>query len=224
MTLYSDLMFPAQPGVVARYGSRDLKQEGTLLSQQNSRPVVAFTDDGAPMVIGDEQAGHARNLVRADTYPNYLGMSYNPIIVGPLGLHKDLPEDNQLGAESSEYRTVANMTQWEIAAVDFAALRALELAGKRQLTSSRRGWRSELKEVPTWEIHTRIQIDDVDRALTGAYDILQTSLPGHADVYRAIDCYVRERIRSQRLHDTRKLLTVLAESGCLARLNYANPS
>lgn len=224
-------MFAAQPGIVARYGPQRSAQEGELLTRETTKPVVAFTDDGVPMVVGDEESGHNKKLISADTYKNYVGISYHPVVVGPLGLHRNMSssgdnesnsapngETEEVRSSELEYRTVASMTQWEIAAVEFVALRALELAGKRQLTANRR-WRGELRDVPAWEIHTHVLIPNVDKSLWGAFDLLRVCLPGHDDVYRAIDEYVRERIATQRLHDPRRLLTVLADAGCLAKMN-----
>lgn len=223
--LYSNQMFAAQPGILAQYQEKEQYEKSA--SSQTVKPVIAFTDDGIPMVIGNEETEYSRNLVRADSYDNYIGMAYHPVVAGPLGLYRARSEraGQKLASGSVaiseidfDERMIANMTQWEIAAVEFAALRALELAGKRQLGNSSRSWRGELREVPSWEIHTHIKVTNVEKALSGAYDLLRTCLPGQDDVYLAIDDYVRERIRTQRLHDPRRLLATLTDAGCLARL------
>ncbi|MGW1681389.1 hypothetical protein [Saccharopolyspora sp. NPDC002376] len=223
-------MIAAQPGITARYNIKESDENRKIVSRQLARPVIAFTDDGEPLVIGDASKCENRKLIRADVYDNYIGMTYSPVVLGPLGVNPALPGASSDEVESqpsqwqetfeddSNHQVIVSMTEWEVAAVEFAALRALELAGKRQISKQRRAWRGELQDVPAWEFHTRLPIDNEEKALDGAFELLRTCLPGREDVYAVIERYVRERLTTRKLHDVRRLLTMLAESGCLARL------
>lgn len=102
------------------------------------------------------------------------------------------------------------------AALEFGAVRALELAGKRMLNNGPRANRGQLRDVEPWAIHTRLPVADADDVLSGAYNLLQLCLPDQPGIYATIDNYVRERLASQQPHDRDVLLTMLAEAGCLA--------
>lgn len=191
----------SQPGVLALFRRTAEEDNEDAVTEYERRPVVAFTEDGAPLVVETSGEHDTRFLVRADADKRFAGMAYSSTVFG--------------GLSSSQENRVLGLTDWEIAAVDFAALRALELAGKRQLTNAARAYRYGFRDVPTWEIHTQMQINNVDKALNGAFDLLRACMPGHDRVFRVIDEYVRERIATQRLHDTRKLLNMLSNAGCL---------
>lgn len=190
-------MFAAQSGILAWY--QDRSGHDDTESPLRSRSVVAFTDAGEPMVIGDAELDENQRLVRADSYSGYVGMAHSP-----------RGYDDTRGANSS-----LTPTPWEIAAVEFAALRGLELAGKRLLTRDSRKWRDTLKDVPAWELHVWLPIHNVDRALESAYDLLHACLPNQQEIYKTIDNYVRERLATRTPHSRVRLLTMLAESGCL---------
>lgn len=204
-------MFRAPHGIVARYRDEDTESLHKPHTNQRTKPVFAFTDNGEPMVIGDDELGHSLKLVRADTYSNYAGIAYIP--AGFL----DESDTNAAEVEYNSPRANAfsrlTPTSWEIAAVEFAALRALELVGKRLLTRPLRG---ELRDLPTWEIHTRVSTANPDKVLNGAYDLLRTCLPGHDEVYMVIDSYVRERLATRTAHDRFRLLAMLADAGCFS--------
>jgi hypothetical protein len=102
------------------------------------------------------------------------------------------------------------------AVLEFGAVRALELAGKRLLNNGSRAYRGQLRDVEPWAIHTHIQAADADDVLSGAYNLLQLCLPDQPCIYATIDSYVRERLALQQPHDRDRLLTMLAEAGCLA--------
>lgn len=102
------------------------------------------------------------------------------------------------------------------AALELGAVRALELAGKRMLNNGPRSNRGQLRDVEPWAIHTRIPVADADDVLSGAYSLLQLCLPDHPCIHRTIDAYVRERLALQAPHDRGRLLTMLADAGCLA--------
>lgn len=104
----------------------------------------------------------------------------------------------------------------DIAAVEIAAMRALELAGKRALNNSNREWKGRLRRVDPWEIHTHIPVHDLDFALDGAYVLLEQCMPSAPCVREVIDAYVRERLTNQAAHDRDRLLSMLATSGCLS--------
>lgn len=103
----------------------------------------------------------------------------------------------------------------DLAAVEFAAVRALELAGKRCLNGANREWKGRLRRVEPWAIHTQIPIADVDDALDGAYALMHLCLPDHPCLHQVIDSYVRERLTSQRPHDRDQLRSLVEQAGCL---------
>lgn len=101
------------------------------------------------------------------------------------------------------------------AAVEFAAVRALELAGKRLLNGSNREWKGKLRRVDPWAIHTYIPVADVDEALEGAYALMHLCLPGADAVHKVVDAYVRQRLADQEGHDRDRLFTLIRQAGCL---------
>lgn len=122
-------------------------------------------------------------------------------------------------ADGEERRAVAasgGSGELSFAALEFGAMRALELAGKRLLNNGSRAYRGQLRGVDPWAIHTHIQAADADDVLSGAYNLLQLCLPDQPCIHATIDTYVRERLASQQPHDRAVLLTMLAEAGCLA--------
>lgn len=56
-------MIPAEKGYLAIYGRTD--DNGRLVQINDERDVIAWDDDGEPLVLGDAR------LVRADWYPNF---------------------------------------------------------------------------------------------------------------------------------------------------------
>ncbi len=64
-------MIPAPPGLIARY-----KQDESSPLAWDHRPVIAFGDDGHPLVIGGGKRD--RSLVRAGAYSNYDGLGDDP--------------------------------------------------------------------------------------------------------------------------------------------------
>lgn len=191
-------MISAQVGIIAAFRGTGHDVQCFDCDECEYRRVVAFADDGEPVVIGGGKSETSGHLVRASIDSRYAGILYSD--TGPL--------------DQGRTRKISRLTDWEVAAVDFAALRALELVGKRQLGRSRAN-RGQLKSVPTWEIHSYVRVEYYDKALDGAYDLLTVCLPGYNKVYQVIDEYVRERIETQKLHDTRRLLNMLANAGCL---------
>lgn len=107
------------------------------------------------------------------------------------------------------------LSKLDFAVVEMAAMRALELAGKRLLNNTNREWKGRLRRVEPWEIHTQIQAVDLDEVLDGAYTLLQRCLPEHPCIHSTVDSYVRERLQQQSLHDGAKLLLMLHTAGCL---------
>lgn len=103
----------------------------------------------------------------------------------------------------------------DVAAVEFAAVRALEMAGKRLLNGHNREWKGRLRRVEPWAIHTQIPVTNVDDVLDGAYALMHLCLPDHPCLHTVIDAYVRERLRSQRPHDRAHLCAMVRQAGCL---------
>ena len=64
-------MIPAPPGLVALY-KHDKPSHSTDL------PIVAFDDDGHPLVIDQDGKRDKTRLIRADAYVNYDGMAEDP--------------------------------------------------------------------------------------------------------------------------------------------------
>jgi hypothetical protein len=62
-------LIPAPRGLTARYKDGDSKH-------WHHKPVIAFDDDGHPLVIGDGKRD--RSLIRADSYVNYGGLGDDP--------------------------------------------------------------------------------------------------------------------------------------------------
>ena len=99
--------------------------------------------------------------------------------------------------------------------VEMAALRALELAGKRLLNKTNRQWRGQVRGVEPWAIHTHIPVADLDDALDGAYNLLLHCLPAATELHGVLDTYVRDCLSEQRPHDPDRLGSMLAATGCL---------
>jgi hypothetical protein len=64
-------MIAAPPGVTARYKHDDPPAPGW-----SHRAVIAFDDDGYPLVVGDGKRD--RSLFRGDVYANYDGLGDDP--------------------------------------------------------------------------------------------------------------------------------------------------
>lgn len=64
-------MIPAPPGLVALYKHDDPSHHTDL-------PIVAFDDDGHPLVIDQDGKRDKTRLIRADAYANYDGMANDP--------------------------------------------------------------------------------------------------------------------------------------------------
>ncbi|MGP4017585.1 hypothetical protein [Saccharopolyspora sp. 5N708] len=216
-------MFAAQPGIVAIY-----ENACDSASKLTFKPVIAFNVDGFPMVIGNPEDRQNSQLIRADEHEGYLGIVYSPAQFDKIDEHVDHGNCKQVvGSDPAviqvnseivtdvSHKNSFDMTELEIAALEFAALRALEMAGKRQLTNSNRGWRGAMKGVPAWEIHTRIPITDMEKALSGAYDLLQQCLPGRDRLHSAIDSYVRRRLSTQTSHSRGLLIETLKNANCI---------
>lgn len=99
-------------------------------------------------------------------------------------------------------------------AVHVAVLRALDLAGKRMVTS-----RAELGQMlphPAWIRHTRrtvyrSQLPDLIRP--GDWDLLAAAVPGRPDLIALADTYVRELLVAGIEHDLTYLETAFEQAG-----------
>lgn len=109
---------------------------------------------------------------------------------------------------------------WWLRAVEQATLRALELSGKRMLGSLPRSYRhrtSPLRQVPTWEIHTKVRTptdEDIERFMEGAFDTAHINFGNDDCVLSTIDEYCRDLLRSGTPHRREYLAGALARSGC----------
>jgi hypothetical protein len=189
-----------------------------------------FTEDDAP----DEDEQRRNLLIQLAT------KGIDPVVVQPylkaLGIEIELPEiPGQRVDESSDPGTLSPGTRnrgrpqqptplpgrpgalpGNTDTEEFGAVRALELAGKRMLNNGPRANRGQLRDVEPWAIHTHLQVADADDVLSGAYNLLRLCLPDQPCIHATIDNYVRERLALQQPHDRERLLTMLAEAGCLA--------
>lgn len=104
----------------------------------------------------------------------------------------------------------------DFAVVEFSAMRALELVGKRLLNNSNRAFKGQLRRVDPWSIHTYIPATEVDELLDGAYTLLHRCLPGHVRLHEAIDRYVRDRLTKQLAHDPDRLMAVVSAVACFS--------
>ncbi|MBA9005977.1 hypothetical protein [Thermomonospora cellulosilytica] len=92
-------------------------------------------------------------------------------------------------------------------------LRALDIAGKRMVTS-----RLEYKDLPnpTWLRHThrkiyRSQLDILIRP--GDWDLLAAAIPGRPEIIRVADTYVRELLIAGIPHDISYLEAAFEQAG-----------
>lgn len=106
---------------------------------------------------------------------------------------------------------------WWLCAVEQVALRALELAGKRMLSRSQRGWSSPATHVHPWDVHTvtdRPQTNQLDRLLEGAYTTAQVNFAEAPCVLESIDSYCRHLLVTGQPHRREYLATILLDRGC----------
>jgi hypothetical protein len=71
-------MIPAPPGLVATYVNEGVDNLGKPYKHWDCKPVIAFNDEGVPLIVGDRKRSNNRTLIRADTYTNYDGVVHNP--------------------------------------------------------------------------------------------------------------------------------------------------
>lgn len=71
-------MIPAPPRLAARYRTEGTDNLGTPYKYWDHKAIVAFDDEGIPLIIGERKNGDNRRLIRADTYTNYDGMTEDP--------------------------------------------------------------------------------------------------------------------------------------------------
>lgn len=133
-----------------------------------------------------------------------------------LPTRTELPANTDAEERTAVVAAMRPQGNLEFAAVEFGAIRALELAGKRLLNNTNRAYKGQLRRVEPWEIHTHLPVADVDELLDGAYTLLEKCLPDQAAIHHAVDTYVRECLTLQQSHDRTRLMTVLATAGCVS--------
>jgi hypothetical protein len=183
-------------------------------------------DIPAPVAAGssgqDEQGGSGRRTMGRPTLPGRVPTRPEALPVTPDGRPAPAPPSRAPVAAVAAVASAAaaadarEYTALDVAALELAALRALELAGKRMLNNSNREHRGRLNRVSPWEIHTHIRPSNVDAVLDGAYALLDQALPDAPCIRTVIDQYVRERLSRQQPHDRARLLSMLAVAGCLS--------
>lgn len=138
-------------------------------------------------------------------------------IAQPSGSRNEPPEQQDTMTASAD----DDLSPWMMSALERDVLRALELAGKRLLgSSSRRGrYRHEpARQVHTWDIHTVIgglEEPQVDKLLTGAFDLADQTMPDQPCVRQAVETYTRALLATGRPHRREYLAEMLLRSGCL---------
>lgn len=124
-----------------------------------------------------------------------------------------------VAAAATPVPTGESDAQWQMAAIELVALRALELAGKRLLTNGSRGLRGkpQAQSVHSWDLHTVIPEPptNVDRLLHKAFDLSTPVLGEQPCIQAAIETYCRALIASGRPHRREYLVQALEHAGCL---------
>lgn len=97
-------------------------------------------------------------------------------------------------------------------AAHLAVLRALELAGRRMVPRSEK---RHAPEVPVHERHTClvIELNELDRLVSGAWDMLTVAMPERPGLVDALDAYTRELLYEGRRHTLIELRARLAAAG-----------
>src|SRR5690625_3569552 len=106
---------------------------------------------------------------------------------------------------------------WWLRAVEQVALRARELAGKRMLSRSQRGWRSPAQHVHPSDVHTVTAApypDQVARLLDGAYTTATVNFADDECVLASVDAYCRHLPATGQPPRREYLGTILVERGC----------
>lgn len=128
----------------------------------------------------------------------------------------DQPAGLPAAATRTDHRNDIESTWW-LRAVEQVALRALELAGKRMLSRSQRGWRSPAQQVHPWDVHTvtnRPDPDQIDRLLEGAYTTATVNFADDECVLASVDAYCRHLLATGQPHRREYLGTILLDRGC----------
>lgn len=139
-----------------------------------------------------------------------------PAAPARLPTRTELPANTDRQERDAVTAAAAPSMSLDFAALEFGAVRALELAGKRLLNNTNRAFKGQLRRVEPWAIHTHIPAADIDDVLNGAYTLLELCLPDQPCIHATIDAYVRERLSQQLPHDRARLMSMLATAGCLS--------
>lgn len=144
-----------------------------------------------------------------------------PAIDGEVGDDRALPStagdpgSGQPGpVEATIIAAGADVAALHAAALELAVLRALEIAGKRLLSSAGRQYRGEVSG-PAWSLHThpnlRARPEQLDKLLEGAFATLHASPIGTAGAVQLVDGYVRELLLAGVPHQPAYLATAIAQ-------------
>lgn len=95
---------------------------------------------------------------------------------------------------------------------NLAVLRALELAGRRMVPRSEKRF---APDVPVYERHTALVVElaDLDRLISGAWDMLTVAMPDRPSLVDVLDAYTREALYAGRRHTLADLRDRLAAAG-----------
>lgn len=201
----------------ALYGMGALSHEALL--RENG-----FSSEDAP---GDREVERWIAMKLALSYPDMLP-SLLPVITqegttrptGEPNSGPTTPPDTLTSATTLPTPSVGpapDENGWWLRTVEQVALRALELAGKRMLSRSERGWKSPAAGVHPWDVHTvatRPTEDHLDRLLDGAYTTAQVNFSESPCVLAAVDAYCRNLLLTGQPHRREYLATVLVKQGC----------
>lgn len=182
-----------------------------------------FSNEDAP---GDQEVERWIAMKLALSYPDMLP-NLLPIITqhnptrpaGEPNSGPNTPPDTLNAAAPLPAPTTPSPDEngWWLRTVEQVALRALELAGKRMLSRSERGWKSPAAGVHPWDVHTvtaRPTEDQLDRLLDGAYSTAQVNFADAPCVLTAVDTYCRNLLMTGQPHRREYLATVLVKQGC----------
>lgn len=103
-------------------------------------------------------------------------------------------------------------------AANIAAMRGLEAAGKRLLSSAGRGVRGEIPRMLPWELHTVLggcASEEYEKSLEAAFRMVRIAFISRPDLAAAVEDYVKSLIVSRRKHTPENLHQSLIQAGCL---------
>lgn len=209
-----------------------------LLSATATRREAGFSDDDAP-TAGEQLVGllgrlaTAGNIEAANQLIELLQQQAEqerrravdageppPALppVTPLTPERTAPAgDPGRSLPDAPTASVLPQVAWQLGVVEGCVLKALERAGKYAVGCAGRSARGRYPDLEPWELHTRVPVADVDKALDGAWATMQQLLPDDPDLVAVADRYVRDLLATGTAHERRFLYDTLAAAGLTGR-------